>query len=131
MDTLFEGVSAGNYTITVDDATSGCLIDVSVSISAPVLPLQALVSTSTNVCYGTNLGIAVGSGAGGTPLVGGTSDYYYEWFDAGYNSFSVNDTAFGLSAGSYYVEVVDANGCDTFAIVNVVEPSFWVKNASF
>tara|TARA_B100001758_G_scaffold247877_1_gene267996 strand:- start:4730 stop:9613 length:4884 start_codon:yes stop_codon:yes gene_type:complete len=123
LDTLFEGVSAGNHTITVDDATSGCLIDVDVSISAPDLPLQALVSTSTNVCYGSNLGFAVGSGAGGTPFVGGMSEYSYEWFDAGYNSFSVNDTAFGLGAGSYYLQVVDANGCDTFAVVNVIEPS--------
>ena len=114
---------AGNHTITVDDATSGCLIDVDVSISAPDLPLQALVSTSTNVCYGSNLGFAVGSGAGGTPFVGGMSEYSYEWFDAGYNSFSVNDTAFGLGAGSYYLQVVDANGCDTFAVVNVIEPS--------
>ncbi|KRO54412.1 MAG: hypothetical protein ABR79_02610 [Cryomorphaceae bacterium BACL11 MAG-121001-bin54] len=38
------------------------------------------------------------------------------------NSFSTNDTAFGLSAGSYYLEVMDANGCDTFTTVNVIAP---------
>ena len=37
-------------------------------------------------------------------------------------SFSTNDTAFGLSAGSYYLEVMDANGCDTFTTVNVIGP---------
>jgi hypothetical protein len=38
------------------------------------------------------------------------------------NSFSTNDTAFALSSGSYYLEVMDANGCDTFTVVNVIEP---------
>ena len=38
------------------------------------------------------------------------------------NSFSTNDTAFNLSTGSYYLEVMDANGCDTFTAVNVFAP---------
>ena len=116
MDTVFSGVSAGSHVITVDDVTSGCVIEVPISISAPGFPLQALVSNSTNTCYGTDLGIAVGSAAGGTSV------YSYEWFDSGMNSFSTNDTAFGLSAGSYYLEVMDANGCDTFTTVNVIAP---------
>ncbi|MDC0249750.1 hypothetical protein OAK24_02620, partial [Flavobacteriales bacterium] len=37
-------------------------------------------------------------------------------------SFSNNDTTSGLVAGSYYLEVTDANGCDTFSLVNVIEP---------
>ena len=61
-------------------------------------------------------GIAIGSAAGGTP------GYTYEWFDSGYTSFSTNDTAFGLSAGTYYLEVMDANGCDTFTSVNIIAP---------
>ena len=110
MDTVFNGVAAGNHILTVDDVTSGCVIQVPITISAPGFPLQALVSNSTNTCYGSALGIAVGSAAGGTP------GYSYEWFDSGMNSFSTNDTALGLSAGSYYLEVMDVNGCDTFSI---------------
>ena len=79
-------------------------------------PLQALAADTMNACFGADLGIAIGSAAGGTP------SYSYEWFDSGYNSFSTNDTAFGLSAGSYYLEVMDANGCDTFTSVNVIAP---------
>ena len=56
------------------------------------------------VCNGGSDGFAVGSGAGGSP------GYSFEWFDSGYTSFSTNDTAFGLSAGSYYLEIMDANG---------------------
>jgi len=116
LDTFFTGVSAGNHILTVDDVSSNCVVDVPVTISAPGFPLQALVSNSTNTCYGSDLAIAVGSSAGGTP------GYSYEWFDSGLTSFSSNDTAFNLSSGSYYLEVMDANGCDTFTIVNVTDP---------
>ena len=114
-DTSFYGLSSGTYNVTVSD-NAFCSVDVPITISAPGYPLQALVSSSTNTCYGSDLAIAVGSSAGGTP------GYSYEWFDSGMNSFSTNDTAFALSAGSYYLEVMDANGCDTFTVVNVIEP---------
>jgi len=116
LDTFFGGVSAGIHTVTVTNILGGCSVITPITISAPGFPLQALVSNSTNTCYGDDLGIAVGSSAGGTP------GYSYEWFDSGWTSFSTNDTAFGLSAGSYYLEVMDANGCDTFTTVNVIEP---------
>ncbi|MBC8474146.1 MAG: hypothetical protein H8D60_00165, partial [Cryomorphaceae bacterium] len=45
MDTVFNGVSAGTHILTVADVTSGCVIDVPITISAPGFPLQALVST--------------------------------------------------------------------------------------
>ena len=114
-DTSFFNLETGTYTVLVSD-NAQCQIEVPISISAPGFPLQALVSNSTNTCYSTDLGIAVGSAAGGTP------GYTYEWFDSGMNSFSTNDTAFSLSAGSYFLEVMDANGCDTFTTVNVMEP---------
>ena len=44
-------------------------------------------------------------------------------------SFSSNDTVVGLSAGSYYLEVEDANGCDTFTTVNVIEPQFALQGS--
>jgi hypothetical protein len=69
-----------------------------------------------NICANSSDGLAVGSGAGGT------SPYSYEWFDNSFTSFSTNDTAFNLSAGSYYLEVTDANGCDTFSTVQVIAP---------
>ncbi|MDA9807984.1 T9SS type A sorting domain-containing protein [Flavobacteriales bacterium] len=118
LDTVFSGVSAGSHVITVDDVTSGCVIDIPVEISAPGFPLQALISSQTlNLCFDDTTSIAIGSSAGGTP------GYSYEWFEFGNPvSFSTNDTAFGLGAGSYFLEVMDANGCDTFTSVNVIEP---------
>ena len=114
-DTVFSDLTAGNYVVTVSDNGS-CQIDQTVNITAPGSPLQSLVSDTMNNCYGSNDGIAIGSGAGGTP------PYSYEWFNQNFVSFSTNDTAFNLSAGSYYLEVSDANGCDTFSTVQVIAP---------
>ena len=116
-DTLFNNVSAGDHLIEIVDSLYLCDTSFIVSISAPGYPLQALVASSeVIVCYGSIDGEVVGSAAGGTP------GYSYEWFDSGFTSFSTNDTAFGLVAGSYYLEVTDANGCDTFTSVNIIEP---------
>ncbi|MFL2574353.1 MAG: T9SS type A sorting domain-containing protein [Flavobacteriales bacterium] len=114
-DTVFDELSTGTYAITVSDNGS-CQITQDISISAPGSPLQSIVSDSMNICANSSNGLAVGSGAGGTP------PYSYEWFDNSFTSFSTNDTAFNLSAGSYYLEVTDANGCDTFSTVQVIAP---------
>ena len=115
LDSVWENLPAGTYDVTVSDNAS-CVITTSVSITAPGFVLQALVSGSMSVCYGDDLGFAVGFGSGGTP------GYSFEWFDDTYTSFSTNDTVFGLSSGSYYLEVMDANGCDTFTSVQVISP---------
>jgi hypothetical protein len=115
LDSVWENLPAGTYNVTISD-NANCVIEEEISITAPGFVLQALVSGDMSVCYGDNLGFAVGFGSGGTP------GYSYEWFDDTYTSFSLNDTAFGLSSGSYYLEVMDANGCDTFTSVQVISP---------
>ena len=114
-DSLFSDLSAGSYIISVMDANN-CMNRDTVVISSPQYTLQALAASKVIICTGSSDGFCVGSAAGGTP------GYSYEWFDSGMNSFSTNDTAFNLSAGSYYLEVMDANGCDTFTTVNVIAP---------
>jgi len=115
LDSVWENLPAGTYDITISD-NANCVIEEEISITAPGFPLQALVSGNMSFCYGDTLGLAVGFGSGGTP------DYSYEWFDDTYTSFSLNDTAYGLSSGSYYLEVTDDNGCDTFTSVQVISP---------
>ena len=114
-DSLFSDLSAGSYIISVMDANN-CMNRDTVVISSPQYTLQALAASKVIICTGSSDGFCVGSAAGGTP------GYSYEWFDSGMNSFSTNDTAFNLSAGSYYLEVMDANGCDTFTTVDVIAP---------
>ena len=53
--------------------------------------------------------------------IGGTPPYSYEWFDGSYNPIGVGDSISGLSGGSYFVKVTDANGCDTFSTLQVLQ----------
>ena len=87
-----------------------------VTITQPTYPLQARASSKALTCYGEDEGIAVVKGAGGTP------PYSYTWYNSGQVPFSNNDTLTGLFAGTYFAEVTDDNGCDTFAIINVIQP---------
>ena len=114
-DSVFTNLSAGTYIVSVMD-DNNCMERDTIEITAPIYPLQALAESKVVVCYGASDGIAIASAAGGTP------GYSYEWFDNNFVSFSNNDTAFGLSAGSYYLEVTDVNGCDTFTTVSVIAP---------
>ncbi|MGY8918546.1 MAG: lectin-like domain-containing protein, partial [Flavobacteriales bacterium] len=124
LDTIFDNLSLGTYNISILDNSTGCFLDVPISISAPGYPLQALASSEVVVCHGGSSGEVVGSSAGGTP------GYIYSWYESGNPvSFSSNDTVVGLSAGSYYLSVEDANGCDTFTTVNVIEPQFALQGS--
>ena len=114
-DSVFSNLSSGFYVVTVID-DNDCQYRDTVIIDAPDYTLQSLSQSKVIICNGSSNGFAVGSGAGGTP------PYLYEWFDQSFTSFSTNDTAFNLSAGSYYLEVSDVNGCDTFSTVQVIAP---------
>ena len=114
-DSVFSNLTSGTYIVSVVDDNS-CLYRDTIHIGIPSYPLVSLAQSKLVVCSNSSDGIAVAVGAGGTP------PYSYEWYDNSFTSFSTNDTAFNLSAGSYYCEVTDANGCDTFSTVQVIAP---------
>ncbi|GAA4341564.1 hypothetical protein [Flaviaesturariibacter amylovorans] len=97
------GLCSGSYTVTVTDA-AGCVVvktfSFNVAFSAP-LSLLAPISCS--------------GGADGKLVVhasGGTSPYTFQYVDAGTGAAigQTDSIATGLSAGSYFVRVTDANG---------------------
>jgi large repetitive protein len=105
------GLSQGNYTCTITDA-SGCTVTQSVSISQPA-QLTA-TGTSTNVtCFGANDGNAAVIASGGTP------GYTYSWSPAG----GSNAAATGLSNGSYTCTITDANGCTSTQSFTLTQPT--------
>ena len=115
-DTVFDNLSAGIYNISISD-NGQCQIDDSIIVSEPNFPLQLSSSLSDSIylCYNTPTGSAVATAIGGTP------SYSYEWFDGSYTSIGNSDSISGLSGGSYFVKVTDANGCDTATTLQVLQ----------
>ena len=96
------GLSAGNYTITVTDA-SGCSNTQTVTITQPAA-MTASVTAAPAACGQSD-------GTASVNPSGGTSPYTYLW-----TTFASTQSISGLVAGTYSVQVTDANGCSqTFA----------------
>lgn len=102
------GLSAGNYTVTVTDAT-GCTSTNTVTITIPVALTVSVVSTSTVVC-GANNGSATVSGSGGTAPIN------YSWNTT---PVQTGPTANNLAVGNYVVTLTDANGCTITQAVTI------------
>lgn len=103
---------AGNYTITVSDATS-CSSTNTVAISQPAA--LNIANNNVNVsCYGGNKGLI------DIAPTGGTIPYSYSWS----NNATTQDIS-GLTAGSYSVLLTDANSCTasaSFTITSLLPP---------
>ena len=98
-------VPAGNYNYSVSDV-NGCNSSVPITISTP-----------TAITFSTNstdelLGL---DGTATASVSGGTAPYSYLWTPGG----QTGATATGLAAGTYTVEVTDANGCTESTQVQV------------
>ena len=110
----FNNLTAGSYMITVKDAND-CIEKVQVIITQPAAPLNASITSQTNVlCFGGSTG-AVTIGA-----TGGTSPYQYK-LDAG--AYQVSSTFSGLSSGSYTITIKDANNCTATQAVTITQPA--------
>lgn len=105
-------LSTGNYNVTVTDQ-AGCTTVATVSIlNAPQLTLT--VGTVQHVkCFGQNTGSATFNGSGGTGAL------TFLWSPAGGNS----NTANNLIAGTYTVQLTDANGCTKNNSVTIQQPT--------
>lgn len=110
------GLSAGNYTLTVTDAT-GCTTISSINLTQPNVISTSVLSLDA-LCNGESSGQVVSS------IFGGTGAYSYSWSN-GNTGFS----ALNLSAGNYSVTFSDANGCTATESAVVGEPT--VLNATF
>ncbi|PCH93440.1 MAG: hypothetical protein COB85_07090 [Bacteroidetes bacterium] len=106
------GLCPGTYTVNIVDA-NGCNTSDGVVITEPPLLTSSISSVNHVTCNGGTDGNAtVGSS-------GGTQPYTYLWNDL---SGQTDSIAVNFSAGTYLVTVTDANGCDVFNEVLIVEP---------
>lgn len=110
---IFNNLTAGTYTIVVKD-TNGCTAQGSATLINP----QTLTFATTNVnpfCDGQANGSITFHAIGGTPP-------YLFSIDGG-SSFQSSSVFTGLSAGTYFLEVMDANLCFVSGLATLINPS--------
>lgn len=104
------GLQAGAYTVTVSDA--GSCVDVATVIVAEPSQLTNSMTHIDNTVIGGTAGEATANPSGGTP------SYIYSWSPGG----ATTQTITNLAAGTYYVDIRDANSCVISDSVNISEP---------
>lgn len=104
-------LSAGTYSLTVVDS-SGCSVNSSTTISEPT-PLFTNMGKQDESCS------PGGDGKAWVTATGGVPGYAFMW-SGGTPAGVSGDTVVGLVAGTYYVTVVDANGCEKTDSVTIL-----------
>ncbi|TAL58732.1 MAG: T9SS type B sorting domain-containing protein [Bacteroidetes bacterium] len=100
------GLSGGNYTCTVTDAT-GCTAVQTISVPSSTAVIAG-VSATPSACGNNN-------GSATVTASGGTSPYTYSWNP----SSQTTSTATGLGVGNYTATITDTNGCTNTQTVSV------------
>ena len=106
------GLSAGTYTVTVNDA--GCnVITATYTLVNTGGPTVTSTINANEKCNGGT------SGSATITVAGGTSPYTYSWNPGGYTTATVST----LSAGTYTVTVTDNKGCVGTTTVTITQPA--------
>ncbi|MEA3444838.1 MAG: SprB repeat-containing protein, partial [Bacteroidota bacterium] len=93
------GLSAGTYTVTVTDANFCEFVSIYTVTEPLVIEVAEVIIDET--CVTGNDGIIE------IMVVGGTYPFTFEWSNG-----STNEDLIGVSTGTYYLTVTDANGCE-------------------
>lgn len=103
-------LSAGNYSLLVTDA-NGCQTNASFQVTQPLQPITLSETHIDGACNGGN------NGSINLSVSGGTAPYSFAWS----NGATTEDLT-NLLAGTYAVNVTDANGCTENISVVISQP---------
>lgn len=112
-DSSAANLGRGVYNLSITDAF-GCALDTVFEIEGPLFPLDIDISKIDIGCKNGNDGTATAN------TTGGTAPYSYLWSDS--TGFQTTQTATGLKAGFYSVEVSDSLGCIISDTITLNEP---------
>lgn len=118
----FNGLAAGNYTVTVTDANNCAAVSTNqVSITIPTAVTIALSNKTNPTAFGASNGQIIVSANGGAG-----SNYTYAINGGAYTS---SDSFSGLPAGTYLITAKDSKGCESSALsVVLTAPSSLALN---
>jgi len=105
---FFNGLTAGSYTIVVEDA-AGCQSSSSATLTDPVVVTYTSSITDENCGATDGVILLTASGGNGT----------YQYSVDGGTNFQASNNFIGLVAGTYSIVVEDINGCQTFGVETV------------
>jgi hypothetical protein len=111
---IASGLSAGSYTVTVVDNSTGC--ESNATTSPDILqppPIVIDITTSTVNCFGGTNGTASVIATGGTP------GYNYQWLPGGSTGTNISN----LAAGTYTVQVTDSHSCIGTTPFTITQPN--------
>ncbi|MCX6294528.1 MAG: gliding motility-associated C-terminal domain-containing protein [Bacteroidetes bacterium] len=109
---------SGLYTVNITDAV-GCVSSVPIPVSNTGGPSSATITSLNNTCNGSCNGAVIAI----TP-VGGVAPYTFLWISSGLTTSTLS----GLCAGTYFVQITDANGCSLLDSVIITEPGAILAN---
>ncbi|MCB0543086.1 MAG: gliding motility-associated C-terminal domain-containing protein, partial [Saprospiraceae bacterium] len=114
IDSVATNLPVGVYTVTVSDG-NGCSATASAGITEPSALTVTLSHTDVS-CFNGSDGTVTAN------TFGGTGPFTYTW-----NTPQSDQKITDLPAGTYFVTVMDANGCTTTANTNITEPATAVE----
>lgn len=107
-------MESGNYFLQVMDDVS-CMDQVSFYI--PSFATQSF--DFTNVIINEDTCMSSVGGVSGINITNGQVPFQYNWTDTQGNTVSSNIDLQGMNAGTYFLEVMDANGCSIDTTINI------------
>lgn len=106
-----ENIPSGNYSVVITDFNN-CQLSNNFIVSEPQFPITTNILGTNILCNGD------ATGSANLTVSGGVSPYNFQWSNS-----ETSEDINGLTAGNYFVTVVDSNGCDTTNTIEIIENS--------